>query len=105
MPPVCNGSFCPLPPSPSCREAVAEMHLKRFLLRYYPPGLASAGMRKQRVPWRVCTSLRECCACSHILFSSADPGWPSVLAGLMLEYVQSGQEKTKTIDLLDLTPE
>jgi dynein assembly factor with WDR repeat domains 1 len=53
------------------------MRLKRFLLRYYPPGMIEI---------------------KKILIYE-------LIIGIILEYEQSNVLKTKSIDLLDLRPE
>jgi len=54
------------------------MRLKRFLLRYYPPGMIAFFLK--------------------ILIYK-------LIIGIILEYEQSNVLKTKSIDLLDLKPE
>ena len=55
------------------------MKLRRFLLRYFPPGKFSQIAKKNSII--------------------------SELSGISLEYEQNGQTKTKSIDLVDLRPE
>ena len=62
------------------------MKLKRFLLRYYPPGEFLQSMNF--LLW--------------VLFYCLLTLLPS---GILLEYEQSGQIKSKSIDFLDLRPE
>ncbi len=54
------------------------MRLKRFLLRYYPPGMNK-------------------CFLKILIYE--------LIIGIILEYEQSNVLKTKSIDLLDLKPE
>ena len=63
------------------------MKLKRFLLRYYPPGEFLQSMN---------FLLSAACVIYHLL---------PLPSGILLEYEQSGQIKSKSIDFLDLTPE
>ena len=60
------------------------MKLKRFLLRYYPPGKFLQSMN---------------------ILLEADGAIYCLLSGILLEYEQSGQIKSKSIDFLDLRPE
>lgn len=60
------------------------MKLKRFLLRYYPPGEFLQSMN---------------------ILLEADSAIYCLPSGILLEYEQSGQIKSKSIDFLDLRPE
>ena len=71
------------------------MKLKRFLLRYYPPGELEEtwwGTRSARV------------AASYAV-ATARLTQPCHSAGIILEYEQAGETRSKCIDLLDLRPE
>ncbi len=85
----------------------AAMKLKRFLLRYFPPGAcppAGGPAREARRFGRAgagrIPSLRQ--------FASTHPPAPPAAspAGVILEYERrDGARNTKIIDLLQLTPE
>ena len=64
--------------------AAYQMKLKRFLLRYYPPG--------------------ESLQLMNFLLEN-DGAMYCLPSGILLEYEQSGQIKSKSIDFLDLRPE
>jgi hypothetical protein len=63
-----------------------KMKLRRFLLRYYPPGTSGKG--------RFLLSLLTLPCFYH---------WCRFFTGITLEYEQGGLPRSKTIDLLNLT--